>query len=96
MRRAKIACAADDSLIKQPKEGKCFLTVRRALASVVLWFLLGLGLTPGNLGKRDPLAGGGGAPTCIPNKVHMAYRRGNGRPQNADRRLQAGVRAGYV
>lgn len=64
VRRAKIACAADDSLIKHPKVGKGFQTVWTALASVVLWSLLGLCLTPGNLGRRDPLAGG--APTCMP------------------------------
>lgn len=76
LRRAKNACAADDSLIKHPEAGKCFQTVWTvwtALASVVLWSLPGLCLTPGNLGRRDPRAGG--APTCTPSQVHMAYRR---------------------
>ena len=58
---------------------------------MVLWFLLGLGLTPGNLGRRDPLAGGGGAPTCIPKYTWLTDE------ETVDHRPQAAVDVGrYV
>lgn len=54
-----------------------------------------VGPDPWQSWKAGPTDRGRGSAN-LHTKVHMAYRRGNGRPQTADCRLQTGVRAGYV
>lgn len=62
--------------------------------------LPGLGLTPGNLGRRDPPAGG--APTCIPRSTVGTWVDYTWlcRRNTVDGRLETGVggcvRASYV
>lgn len=83
MRRAKIACAADDSLIKQPKVGKCFQT---ALPRCLSGPCLGWGRPLAILEGGTHWLGGGGN---LHAQVHMAYRRKtvDCRLQTADCRL---------
>lgn len=89
MRRAKIARAADDSLIKHPEVGKCFHTaLPGCLSGPYLRWGQPLAILEGGthwLGR--------GANLHTQVRVHMAYRRKtvDGRPQTA-----GWVRAGYV
>lgn len=79
MRRAKIACAADDSLIKHPKVGICFQT---ALPECLSGPCLGWGRPLAILEGGTHWQGGAN----LHNQVHMAYRRKtvDGRLQTAD------------
>lgn len=81
VRRAKIACAADDSLIKQPKVGKCFQTaLPRCLSGPCLGWGRPLAILEGGthwLGGRQ-----------LARPSTHGLQAENGRLQTADRRLQ--------
>lgn len=80
MRWAKIACAADDSLIKHPEVGKCFQT---ALPECLSGPYLGWGRPLAILEGGTHWLGGG--PTCIPKYTWLT----GGKRWTVDCRLQA-------